>query len=299
MVVAAEALRRTRCACAATSSSARTPTRSRAARRRSRARATASSRRLRDRAGAVGPRGLAGVPGQRLLRPSSCRGRAGHAEQEHAHFARAAARSTRSRRRSYLLDGVDRLRLDWRSRPESHHPLLPPPDIVCTALRRRRGLDRHDPEPRDADAGRADPARARPTTHGWTSDVQRGGRGVPAPLVRRRPVARRAPADVRLAHGGEPVRDAASTRASVRALLGANAALGLPLTLGGLGSWYDGATFALEARDARADVRPAAHRLGAHGRRVRADRRPRALRAGHRGRRAPPLRLTSRRLVRR
>jgi acetylornithine deacetylase/succinyl-diaminopimelate desuccinylase-like protein len=32
----------------------------------------------------------------------------------------------------------------------------------------------------------------------------------------------------------------------VRALLGANAALGLPVKLGGLGSWYDGATFALE-----------------------------------------------------
>ena len=33
----------------------------------------------------------------------------------------------------------------------------------------------------------------------------------------------------------------------MQALLRANAALGLPLTLGGLGSWYDGATFALEA----------------------------------------------------
>jgi acetylornithine deacetylase len=33
---------------------------------------------------------------------------------------------------------------------------------------------------------------------------------------------------------------------SVQALLGANAALGLPVKLGGLGSWYDGATFALE-----------------------------------------------------
>ena len=35
--------------------------------------------------------------------------------------------------------------------------------------------------------------------------------------------------------------------ASVQALLGANEALGLPRTLGGLGSWYDGATYALEA----------------------------------------------------
>jgi acetylornithine deacetylase/succinyl-diaminopimelate desuccinylase-like protein len=35
--------------------------------------------------------------------------------------------------------------------------------------------------------------------------------------------------------------------ASVQALLAANEALGLPPELGGLGSWYDGATFALEA----------------------------------------------------
>ena len=43
--------------------------------------------------------------------------------------------------------------------------------------------------------------------------------------------------------------------ASVQALLGANAALGLPRALGGLDSWYDGATYALEGGYARADVR--------------------------------------------
>ena len=35
--------------------------------------------------------------------------------------------------------------------------------------------------------------------------------------------------------------------ASVRTLLAVNEALGLPPVLGALGSWYDGATFALEA----------------------------------------------------
>lgn len=44
---------------------------------------------------------------------------------------------------------------------------------------------------------------------------------------------------------------------SVQALLGANAALGLPPTLGGLGSWYDGATFALEAGTPRSCTGPA------------------------------------------
>jgi hypothetical protein len=39
----------------------------------------------------------------------------------------------------------------------------------------------------------------------------------------------------------EPPTDAAS----VRTLLAVNESLGLPPTLGGLGSWYDGATFTL------------------------------------------------------
>ena len=54
----------------------------------------------------------------------------------------------------------------------------------------------------------------------------------------------------------------------MRALLGANAALGLPPTLGGLGSWYDGATFALEARTPALMYGPShidwAHTVGEH-----------------------------------
>ena len=138
------------------------------------------------------------------------------------------------------------------------------------------------------------PVRADPAPAGRRAGLDGGrpgrGRGVPAPLVRDRLVAGRAPAELPLAHGGQPVRDA-GRRAERAALLGANAALGLPVKLGGLGSWYDGATFALEAGHARADVRAARDRLGAHGRRVRPDRRPRRLRAGHRGRGLAGLRL--------
>ena len=54
----------------------------------------------------------------------------------------------------------------------------------------------------------------------------------------------------------------------MRALLGANAALGLPTTLGGLGSWYDGATFALEAHTPALMYGPRhidwAHTVGEH-----------------------------------
>ena len=68
---------------------------------------------------------------------------------------RAGARALPRRRRrerdregAHLLDGVDRLRADWRSRLASRHPLLPPPDVALHAPRRRLGLDRDDPEPR-------------------------------------------------------------------------------------------------------------------------------------------------------
>ncbi len=207
-------------------------------------------------------------------------GRAGHAEQEHAHF-RSGGAVNAIEKTQHFLAGVDRLRLDWRSRPESRHPLLPTPDIVCTRLVADSGWIVTIPNRATLMLavlvlpGQADPAAGRAT-------------------CRRR--SRRT-----CAAGATPTRGWPSTRPtfdwhtevnpsetpldtpSVRALLGANAALGLPLTLGGLGSWYDGATFALEAKHAGADVRPAPHRLGAHRRRVRADRRPRALRAGHRG----------------
>ena len=106
----------------------------------------------------------------------------------------AAARSTRSRRRSHLLAGVDRLRLDWRSRPESRHPLLPIARHRLHPARRRRRLDRHDPRaaPTLMLAVLVLPGQA--DAIGWTSERAGGGRGVPAPLVRRRSVAGRAPA---------------------------------------------------------------------------------------------------------
>jgi acetylornithine deacetylase/succinyl-diaminopimelate desuccinylase-like protein len=54
----------------------------------------------------------------------------------------------------------------------------------------------------------------------------------------------------------------------VQALLAANEALGLPRTLGGLGSWYDGATFALESRTPALMYGPRAidwaHSVGEH-----------------------------------
>ena len=171
-------------------------------------------------------------------------GRAGHTEQEHAHF-RSGGAVNAIEKTQHFLAGVDRLRLDWRSRPESRHPLLPMPDIVCSRLVADAGWIVTIP-------GRATlmlavlvlPGQADQV--GWTSSVQEEVETY---------LRRWCDADPWLAEN-PPVFDwhtevnpseTPVDTPSVRALLGANAALGLPLKLGGLGSWYDGATFALEA----------------------------------------------------
>jgi acetylornithine deacetylase len=171
-------------------------------------------------------------------------GRAGHAEQEHPHWEEGGAVNAIDKAR-FLLEGVDRLRREWRSREAFRHPLLDPPDIVPTRLVADAGWQVTIPDRAEIDlAVLILPVQA--DAHGWTSDVQRE---VEAFLrawcatdswLAAHPPAFRWYTEV---NPSETPADAPS----VRALLGANAALGLPTTLGGLGSWYDGATFALEA----------------------------------------------------
>jgi acetylornithine deacetylase len=171
-------------------------------------------------------------------------GRAGHAEQEHPHWREGGAVNAIEKAR-HLLAGVDRLRADWRSRAAFRHPLLDPPDIVPIRLVADSGWDVTIPDraeltlavlvlPRQADAD------------GWTGSVQQEVEGY---------LRRWCDTDSWLAEHPPTFRwyvevnpsETPVEADSVQALLGANGALGLPLTLGGLGSWYDGATFALEA----------------------------------------------------
>ena len=170
-------------------------------------------------------------------------GRAGHAEQEHPHPGEGGAVNAIDKAR-HLLAGLDRLRADWRSRQALRHPLLDPPDLVPTRLVADSGWAVTIPD-------RAEiwlavlivPAQA--DADGWTGSVRAEVEGH---------LRRWCDADPWLA--AHPPRFAWHTEcnpsetpadaASVQALLAANAALGLPRTLGGLGSWYDGATFALE-----------------------------------------------------
>jgi acetylornithine deacetylase len=172
-------------------------------------------------------------------------GRAGHAEQEHPHWRDGGAVNAVDKGR-FLLEGVDRLRREWRSRLDLRHDLLDPPDVVATRFVADAGWHVTIPDraeidlsvlilPQQADAS------------GWTGDAQAE---VEAFLRRwcetdswlaEHPPTFRWHTEV---NPSETPVDAAS----VQALLQANAALGLPTVLGGLGSWYDGATFALEAR---------------------------------------------------
>jgi acetylornithine deacetylase len=170
-------------------------------------------------------------------------GRAGHAEQEHPHWRDGGAVNALEKGR-FLLDGVERLRREWRTRLDLRHPLLDPPDIVPTRFVADAGWHVTIPDrasidlsvlilPQQADA------------QGWTTDAQAEVEGF---------LRRWCETDSWLAehppsfswHTEVNPSDTPVESPSVQALLAANAALGLPTRLGGLGSWYDGATFALE-----------------------------------------------------
>ena len=170
-------------------------------------------------------------------------GRAGHAEQEHPHWRDGGAVNALEKGR-FLLDGVERLRREWRTRADLRHPLLDPPDIVPTRFVADAGWHVTIPDRASIDLSvlilpqQADP-------QGWTTDAQaevedflRRWCGTDSWLAEHPPTFRW--------HTEVNPSDTPVDTPSVQALLAANAALGLPVRLGGLGSWYDGATFALE-----------------------------------------------------
>jgi acetylornithine deacetylase len=171
-------------------------------------------------------------------------GRAGHVEQEHAHWRDGGAVNAIDKTR-HLLAGVDHLRAEWRSRAASRHPLLDPPDLVPSRLVADSGWSVTLPDRAEITLGVLIlPGQA--DADGWTRGVQQEVENhlrrccdTDSWLAQHPPTFRW--------HTEVNPSETPADAPSVQALLGANAALGLPLTLGGLGSWYDGATFALEA----------------------------------------------------
>lgn len=171
-------------------------------------------------------------------------GRSGHAEQEHADWRDGGAVNAIQKTR-HLLDGVERLRDEWRTRTWSKHPLLDPPDVVVSRLAADSGW--YVTLPNRAELTLAVlllPCQADPD--GWTGGVQAEVEGYLRRWCDADPWLAANPPTFRW-HTPVNPSETSLDAPSVRALLGANAALGLPTTLGGLGSWYDGATFALEA----------------------------------------------------
>jgi acetylornithine deacetylase len=171
------------------------------------------------------------------------RGRAGHAEQEHPHWRDGGAVNAIDKAR-FLLDGVDRLRREWRARLDLRHALLDPPDVLATRVVADAGWHVTIPDRAEVDLSvLLLPVQA--DAQGWTSDAQREVEAfLQAWCATDSWLAEHPP--VFSWHTEVNPSETPSDAPSVQALLGANGALGLPLALGGLDSWYDGATFALE-----------------------------------------------------
>jgi acetylornithine deacetylase len=171
-------------------------------------------------------------------------GRAGHAEQEHPHHADGGAVNAITLAR-FLLEGVDRLRTEWRSRKAFKHPLLDPPDIVPTRLVADAGWHVTIPDRAEVDFSVLIlPAQA--DSRGWTNDAQHEVEAFLTRWCATDSWLRQHPPSFRW-HTEVNPSETPTDAPSVEALRYANRALGLPDRLGGLGSWYDGATFALAA----------------------------------------------------
>ena len=170
-------------------------------------------------------------------------GRSGHTEQEHPSWREGGAVNAINKAR-HLLAGVERLRAEWRSRRSSRHPLLDPPDIVASRLVADSGWPVTIPDRAEITLavlilpGQADP-------DGWTRGVQQEVERYLRGWCDADPWLAANPPSFAW-HTSVNPSETPSDAASVRALLAANEALGLAPKLGGLGSWYDGATFALE-----------------------------------------------------
>lgn len=192
-------------------------------------------------------------------------GRAGHVELEHPHWRDGGAVNAIDMAR-HLLVGVDRLRTEWHSRASFRHPLLDPPNVRASRLVADSGWSVTIPDRAEITLavnllpGQAD-------ANGWTTDVQQEVEAYLRRWCDGDSWLSEHPPTFRWHTENNPSETPADAP-SVQALLGANAALGLPQRLGGLASWYDGATFALEAKTPAVMYGPrpvsGAHTVGEH-----------------------------------
>ena len=218
-------------------------------------------------------------------------GRPGHAELAQPDWRDGGAVNA-IEKASVVLDAIRGLREEWRTARDLGHPYLSPPDVVPTMIAGRR-VDGHVPGRVHGSRSalfylpqQADDAAGAATSSGRSSDwiVRRR---------RRRPLARRAPADDRVGPTACMPMEIPPDEAIVGVGARGRRRRRPRAALGGLDSWYDGATFTLLAGTPSIAFGPAAgrrRREAAHtiDEYVLVDDLV-ALRAGARRRRAPLL----------
>ncbi|HEX5468350.1 MAG TPA: M20/M25/M40 family metallo-hydrolase [Gaiellaceae bacterium] len=170
-------------------------------------------------------------------------GRPGHAELAQPHWREGGAVNA-IEKATVLLDGIRRLREEWRGRADTQHPYLAPASIVPTVISAGEWAVTY-------------PASCRITCDLMYVPAQGGGDGWPGALEGEVTdwLLRAAAADPWLAENapeisfstGVPAMEIDPDEPIVGTMLEAAADVGRPGRLTGLDSWYDGATFTLYA----------------------------------------------------
>jgi acetylornithine deacetylase len=170
-------------------------------------------------------------------------GRPGHAELLQPHWRDGGAVNA-IEKAQIVLDAIRRLREEWRTRADLQHPYLSPPDIVPTIMHAGEWSVTYPASCAITAAVLFPPALADADGYGSRvmDDVRDWiGRACAAdPWLAEHPPAFSWTADI-------PPMEIPPDDPIVQTVLAASAEVGEPARLGGLDSWYDGATYTLSA----------------------------------------------------
>ena len=170
-------------------------------------------------------------------------GRPGHAELLQPHWRDGGAVNA-IEKAQIVLDAIRGLREEWRTRSDLQHPYLSPPDIVPTVMRAGEWSVTYPASCSITSAVLFPPAFA--DAHGFGSRVRDEvrewiGRACAAdPWLAEHPPSFDWSADI-------PPMEIPPDDPIVQTVLAASAEVGEPARLGGLDSWYDGATYTMSA----------------------------------------------------
>jgi acetylornithine deacetylase len=170
-------------------------------------------------------------------------GRPGHAELRQPHWREGGAVNA-IEKSQVVLEAVRRLREEWLTRSDLQHPHLSPPDIVPTVMEAGEWPVTYPASCTITCAVLFPPAMA--DDQGYGSRVRDEvaawiGRACAAdPWLAEHPPSISWAADI-------PPMEIPPDAAIVQAVLAAGAEVGEPAALGGLDSWYDGATYTMSA----------------------------------------------------